>query len=72
MAYRKEELQHTLEQILDAEQVEAIGITRSVEESAIQLFLNDDAHDFAVRIIKEALADLRNFGLFRYAPTTKD
>lgn len=72
MAYGKEELQHTLEQILDAEQVEAIGITRAVEEAAIQLFLNDDAHDHAITIIKESLSDLRDFGSFRYAPIAKE
>jgi hypothetical protein len=72
MAYGKEELQHALEQILDTEQVEAIGITRAVEESAIQLFLNNDSHKFAITIIKEALSDLRDFGSFKYVPTTKE
>tara|TARA_R110001583_G_scaffold162327_2_gene314488 strand:- start:8281 stop:8514 length:234 start_codon:yes stop_codon:yes gene_type:complete len=71
MAYGKEELRSAVEQILDAEQFEAIGMPRAVEEAAIQLFLNDDAHDYAVRIIKESLSDLRDFGSFRYAPSVK-
>lgn len=71
MPYSKEELQHTLEQILDVEQVEALGTTRAVEEAAIQLFLNYDAHDYPTTIIKESLSDLRDFGSFRYSPKRK-
>jgi hypothetical protein len=70
MAYGKQELQNTLEQILSNDHVEAIGITRAVEEAAIQLFLNDDADERAIIIIKESLSDLRDFGSFRFSPTT--
>lgn len=66
MAYGKVELKNVLEQILDAEQVEALGLSRAAEEAAIQLFLNDDAHEHAVTMIKESLSDLRDFGSFRY------
>lgn len=70
MAYGKAELKNTLEQILDAEQVDALGVSRAVEEAAIQLFLNIDAHKEAVSIIRESLSDIRDFGSFKYTSST--
>jgi hypothetical protein len=67
MPYGKTELKNTLEKILDTEQVEALGVSRAVEEAAIQLFLNDDAHEETVTIIKESLTDIRIGGNFKYA-----
>ena len=67
MAYGKKELKKILIQILDIEQVESLGITRAVEEAAIQLFLNDDAHELTINVIKESLSDIRDFGSFKYS-----
>lgn len=68
MAYSKSELNKALVNILSLKSVNSLGTTRSVEEAAIQLFLNDDAHQEAVSIIKEALSDLRDFGRLIYLP----
>ncbi len=65
MSYFKEDIIEAVNAILGEKQVESLGIPRSVEESAIVLFLNVDAHQEAVAVIREALSDLRDFGVFK-------
>ena len=67
MTYRKDEIELATRTILSEGQVGSLGLPRAVEESAIQLFLNEDAHAEAVAIIREALSDLRDFGSFKFA-----
>lgn len=67
MSYGKVELEEAVNAILGINPVIALGLPRAVEESAIQLFLNPDAHADALTIIRSALSDLRDFGSFKFA-----
>ena len=66
MPYRKEELEKSVNTIIGQEIFSSLTLPRATEEAAIVLFLNDDAHDEAIQLIKEAVSDLRDFGHFKF------
>jgi hypothetical protein len=66
MSYRKTELQSAVETILGEDEVDAMGLPRAAEECAVQLFLNIEAHQEAIDIIRCAVSDLRDFGSFKF------
>ena len=72
MTYSKDELNKVILEILGAKQVVSLGPVRALEESAVKLFLDGslDDNDLHVRMVKDALSDIREFGCFRYGNNT--
>ncbi|MFT7009521.1 MAG: hypothetical protein ACJAXJ_004070 [Colwellia sp.] len=62
MDYSIEEPQLTYEPRINAEQIEDISITRSVDKQATQLFLNDNIREYTFNFSKNSISDLRDFG----------
>lgn len=68
MSYSKEVLTALVKSILGETQVEALGLPRAVEESAIVLFLQESSNTTDLLMIREALVDLRQAGSFNFTP----
>ncbi|MBD1389531.1 hypothetical protein IC617_08830 [Neiella sp. HB171785] len=65
-SYSQADLQQAVCCYLSQTQIEALGMTRAVEEVALTLFLSPIKDDANSQIIKAALFDLRERGSFNY------
>lgn len=65
--YSKEQLTNSLNEILGSEYVYVLGTSRAVEESAITIFMDSEKYKEQENIIRNALLDLRKFGIFKYS-----
>ncbi len=66
MAYLKSELNIIVVAILGDTQVSALGLARSVEQCAVELFVAEQCNSEDASIIREAIRDLREKGSFNF------
>jgi len=67
MAYSEPELKRALTVTLNKSVIQQLGLAKSVEEAAIQVFLKGAKTCNVENTIKEALTDLRELNHFRFS-----
>lgn len=68
MPYSKDSLKLVVKSIIGSDQLATLGLPRSVEESALKLFMDSSKNRGEVEIIRAALNDLRKNGCFNFTP----